>query len=131
MSFDLGEFDALTRAQQEGVEMELKHPTTGEGLGVVLRVASYESQRVKDAGRHQFDKALKAQTRGRAPTSKELEEVAHEKIVAAILDWRGMVLHGEDLPCTRENARRVVTEFPWVGEQVDAFAQDRSAFFPS
>lgn len=65
-------------------------------------------------------------------TMEEVESTANGILANAIAGWSGNFLYdGEALECTYENAVRVLEETPWLKEQVDAFAQDRSNFLAS
>lgn len=128
MTFDLANLAGLTEAQEAGTDLELKHPATGKPLDIVLRVVSYESERCKRVRRVAMDRALKSQGR-RQVTAYEIEESTRDLVASAIVGWSGMEYQGAALDCTPENVKRILTEFPWIGEQVDAVAQDRAAFF--
>lgn len=129
MTFDLANLDTLSTAQEEGVDVELRHPVTNEPLGVTVRVASYESERVRRVKRRITDRALKATQGRRQTTAEDLERSTREMVAAAVISWSGLVYRGETLDCTPANVLRVLEEQPWIGEQIDAVAQDRAAFF--
>ena len=43
-------------------------------------------------------------------------------------DWAGIVVEGETLDCTYENAVKLYGRFAWIMEQVDEFVADRANF---
>lgn len=131
MGFDLSTLDTGTRRKEDGVPVELKHPATGQPLGITITVASYESERVKAVARAMGNKALLQQKRNprKADTVEAIEERTFEIACAAIVSWEGLELDGKPLPFTRENARTVLERYPEIAEQVDTVASDRAAFF--
>ena len=38
MTTDLSEFDGLSRAQEEGLDVQIFHPKTGEDLGIIIKI---------------------------------------------------------------------------------------------
>lgn len=131
MGFDLSTLDTGSQRQEDGVPVEIKHPVTGQGLGITVTVASYESERVKAVARAMGNKALLQQKRNprKADTVEAVEERTLEIAIAAIVGWDGVELEGKKLPFTRENARTVLERYPFIAEQIDAVAADRAAFF--
>ena len=57
----------------------------------------------------------------------ELLEVRREKAVAAVVDWGGWTIEGEEAKCTEDNVRRLMA-FNWVMVQVERAMRARSVF---
>lgn len=129
MSFDISNLDGFTAALEDGTDVELKHPATDKPLGIVLRIVSYDSDRVRSVQRRQTDAAMRLRARNKAPTSDMLETNGREIMAASVVSWTGMEMDGQTLECTRDNVLAVLKRFPWVGEQIDAVGGDRAAFF--
>jgi len=129
---DLSSFEGLAQGFEEGVDVEILHPTTGAKTGLVVRVASYQSERVKRIQRRLANEALKEQKRNPRKVTKveEAEEKAHDIIVAAVISWEGFELGGKPLECTPENVRKVVSnpDLWFIAEQIDKAADDQAAF---
>lgn len=130
---DLTKFDGLSRKFDEGVEIEIRHPVTNEPLGMKVRVASYQSERVKKVQRKLANAALRDQKRNpkKPVTVEETEEKAFEIVAAAVLDWSGFERDGEALACTPENVLSVIenSDLWFISEQIDKAADDQAAFF--
>ena len=132
---DLSTFSGLSQRFDEGVEVEIRHPVTEKKLGLTVRVASYQSERVKKIMRRQANAAMKERQRNpkKAMTVEQAEERSHEIIIAAVVDWSGFEMKGEPLECTPENVRAVIEnpDLWWIGEQIDKAAEDQAAFIPA
>jgi len=129
--FDISSLDVV-KAANDGANVELVHPVSGEGLGIRVRVIGKDSD--------EFRRLIAAQSRrrvqrmakqGRGVKAPDQEEIEHENVdllAASTLGWEGMVYEGKELPFTRENAVMVYSKYPWVREQVDVAIGDRSLF---
>jgi len=127
-AFDLAFLDTAAVAEQ-GAELALLHPGTGKALGITIRLAGVDSDIYRKASRKITEKRL---NRGRVG-KLDLEAVEDEGLTvmaACTLGWSGVVVDGQELPCTRDNAQAVYRRFPWIREQVDAFMGDRANFLP-
>lgn len=128
--FDVSAFDAGLAKQEDGIEIEIAGPD-GSPMGAKVRVASYESDRVKAAMRKAANAALLAQQKNprKAQTVEDREAIALTMVVAAVLDWSGFTVGAKPLECTPENVRALCDKFPWFVEQIDKAASDRTLFF--
>lgn len=134
---DLSQLD-VSKAAEDGAIMEVRHPVTGEvvrfdpaegekiGKPFTVTVAGYDSERWKRASRAQLDKRLAAGRRQKV-TSSDLENDAIELLVAATIDW-SIKVDGKTPKCEPKVVAEVYRRFPWLREQVDAFAADRGNF---
>ncbi|MFV1944143.1 hypothetical protein VPH49_25475 [Pseudomonas luteola] len=119
---DLSSFFTRDRAEK-GAEMKLVAPTGDyirdeDGVYWTLTVAGTDSAKFKNA-------VKEAQSeRGRR------DDDGVEGTAALVLGWNRMILNGEDLPFTPENVKRVLTDYPFIREQVIAFAANRANFLP-
>lgn len=125
--FDFASRDCVQRAEQ-GAELEVIDPITGKSTDVFIVLAGADSpqyrntslmftrRRIRNGARSEFD-----------PEKLEKENI--EVLAACTLSWKGVVLEGKELPCTRENAVMLYTRFPWVKEQVERFVIDRTSYF--
>lgn len=130
---DLAKFNGMAKAFDEGVEIEIRHPATNEPLGLKVRVASYQSERVKKVQRKLANAAIRDQKRNprKTATIEETEEKAFEIVAAAVLSWDGFERNEETLECTPENVLSVVEDpnLWFISEQIDKAADDQVAFF--
>lgn len=130
MAFDLSTLETGRKKQDEGVEVSIKLPD-GSDSGMVITVASYESERVKRIAREIGNKALIEQKRNprKGDSVEAIEERTFAIAIASIVDWSGLEMDGKPLECTRDNIRMVLEKFPFIAEQIDAAAGDRTLFF--
>jgi hypothetical protein len=129
---DLSQFDGLAKSFDEGVEIEIKHPKTGAGTGLKVRVASYEGERVKRVQRKMANAAIRESKRNpkKIGTVEEIEEKALEITAAAVVSWSGFTLNGKPLECTPENVLTVLgnPDLFFIREQIDKAAEDQASF---
>lgn len=129
---DLSVFDGAAKAFDEGFEVDIVHPTTGKKLDMKVRVASYQSQRVRDVQRRLANANIRDQKRNpkKVQTVEEIEDHAVDVMVAAVLSWEGFERGGKAIECTTENVRAVLTnpDLWFIAEQIDAAADNQLAF---
>ncbi|WP_416355560.1 hypothetical protein ACLNGM_15080 [Aureimonas phyllosphaerae] len=128
--FDLASLDALKSNQDEGMELQIKHPISGDPIGLTLRVSGYESDVVKRLQRKQQNERL--HKRSKKVTVEEIERAGREVIVASVLSWQGdadFELDGQPIgECNKEAVEALIRRFPFIGQQIDDFAGDQSNF---
>lgn len=123
-TFDLASLDTAALCEQ-GAEMELTHPDTGAPLGVHLTLAGVDSKTWRKAAAALAEKRLAR--RGKV-TAEDVRSGGIEIVARCTLAWRGVVVGGQELPCTPDNARDLYERFPWIFEQADLFASDRGSY---
>lgn len=123
--FDLAALKT-TETHEEGAELELTHPTTGEPLGAFIMVVGTDSETYNKARRKMTDKRLKRKLS--KLTMEDVERENIEMLASCTKGWRGVVINKEEVPYTFANACTLYTEYPWIREQVDAFMGDRANF---
>lgn len=127
--FDLACLDTAALCEQ-GAELELTHPATGEPLGVYLTLAGVDSKAWRKATAALAEKRLGR--RGKV-SAEEMQAAGLEILARCTLAWRSGInsivrIDGEEMPCTPENARELYERFPWIFEQADRFASDRGSY---
>lgn len=122
---DLKNLD-VRAAADEGAELVLEHPVTGDPLeGVAIRVLGADSSAYRRAV-----KRIAERRHGKKRVSlDDMERQASELMAAVTVSWRNIEVDGEAIDCTEENAIRLYTDYPWIREQVDRFIADRANFF--
>lgn len=143
-AYDLGDMD-LAAAAARGAELELRHPATGQPIGILIRLAGADSQTYLDAQRRILD--LAARDGKRTVDSSVYERRAAELAAAVTMGWayksqkgarldsyervEGMIpWRGQELPFSDENAINVYLERRWIREQIESFINVRANFFP-
>jgi hypothetical protein len=133
---DLTKFDTKAAAQA-GADLHLNNPATGallyddeSGEAVAIQLLGSDSREYQAAGHRAATKRL--DQAGRSGRIKLTADELDEERLACLLDvttgWSYITVGGEHLECTRVNARRVYTDFPWIREQAENFVNDRGNF---
>lgn len=143
-SLDLDSLDTGT-ACDKGAEIELKHPTTSEGLGLFVTILGKDSQVFREHVKQDVNARIRrealASKRGKdvpPPTAEEAEEKATELLVICTLGWRQrnedgsfketITYKGEELSFNVPNAKTVYTNLLWFRRQVDEAIGDLENF---
>ena len=133
---DLAKFDTRKTAS-EGVAMVVRHPQTDEplvdeksGRPVTITLLGEDSDVYKQVSHRSSDERLKKRVKkGRIEIrTAEIERDALEVLVACTKDWDGIVLDGQGLEFTPDNARKLYTRIPFVRDQAAEFINDRANF---
>ena len=124
MTFDLKNHN-YTEIAEAGYEFELKLPGTGEGTGAFITVRADQSKTVKALGRKKYSeyklREQQAKRRGKDVedmTLEEAEELSIESAVVRIITWKNISENGKDVPFTKENAERILKEYPFIKDQI-------------
>ena len=127
--FDFASRDVAAKAE-EGAELEVLDPVTGEAVGAYITLAGADSvvhrKAVANISKRRFNNQKGFRNTGFDPERMEAESI--EILAACTLSWKGVTLEGAALPCSRDNAIKMYTRFPWLREQVEAFISDRSEY---
>ena len=130
MGFDLKANDVAAKGEA-GYEFELKFPGTFEATGAFIKVRGELSKIVKAYSRRKFEeyqrKLAADKRRGKVNDDislDEAEELAVESAVVRIISWKGIEEDGKEVPFTKENAERILTEHSWIREQVMEASND-------
>ena len=131
--FDLAALDTKSAAEN-AYEFELTHPVTGALLGVFLSVVGDDSHAVRELSMKSLHKMQrnKAQADKRGKpfefTLDEIESANADSATARTTAWRNVVLNGEPLTYSEDNARMLFTQYPWIGEQVISESKELGNF---
>jgi hypothetical protein len=136
----LDDFDVGTRSN-EGVEIELMHPTTGDGLGMYITIVGRYSEtyqaHIKKTANDQINKARKA-GRNKAVEVDQIQlaqDRGTDLLVACTTGWRTdegktMPFHGKHNEYSADAVRELYTSksLPWVRTQIDLAIADDTNF---
>lgn len=143
-SLDLDSLDTGA-ACDKGAEIELKHPTTSEPLGLFVTILGKDSQVFREHVKQDVNARIRrealASKRGKdvaPPTAEEAEDKATELLVICTLGWRQrnedgtfkdtITYKGEELAFNVPNAKTVYTNLLWFRRQVDEAIGDLENF---
>ena len=125
----------VSEVSESGIDIELVHPATGEGLDAWVRVRGKDSRTVQNHARkvvndmQKREKIAKGKNKDADMSIEELEMLAVERAVIRIISWRGIEEDGQPVPFTVENATRILKNDPWIREQVLENSDDLTGFF--
>lgn len=114
-----------------GKTYEVKHPKTGENIGIRLMMVSLEDESMRKVRRAISDRASKLQMRGKFLTAAEQERNWMDLLFTALRgwEWYGDVDFDKEKPAfTRENFDKICDRLPWFREQIDAEISEASNF---
>ena len=128
MTFDLATLDT-SKVAEEGAELLVSHPTTGEDLGIKITLIGTDSKTFRDISKSRATASLKKKSREIDLDQNESDAV--ELLAKCTKGWSGITENGKDIPFTHDNAVQLYTKYLWLREQIDRFMADRSNFLPS
>lgn len=126
----LGSFNTKISANN-GVDIDIPNPVTGEPTGFVITILGKDSDRYRKTEAEQRERAIRAaNTTGTFRMSPEaIEANATELIVACVKGWTGLVDEEEkEIPFTVDTLKNLLKESPYVREVLDRNIADRSLF---
>ena len=128
MTFDLATLDT-SKVAEEGAELLVAHPTTGEDLGIKITLIGTDSKTFRDISKSRATASLKKKSREIDLDQNEQDSI--ELLARCTKGWSGITENGKDIPFGHENAVELYTKYLWLREQIDRFMADRSTFLPS
>lgn len=129
MDFDLSSLDALQKNLDEGIALEIKHPVSGQPIGLTIKLLGYESETVKALQRKAANERIRNPRH--VVTAEEIESRTIRMQAATIKGWafaEGFTLDGKVPECNPTEAERLLRRFPFIAKQVDDAAADQARF---
>lgn len=99
-----------------------------EDVPVTIKVLGPDSDQMRKFQGTMLKSMMKKRKAGM--DADELERKMVSQLVEATVSWTGVMQNGEELECTRENARALYEKHSWLREQLMTFQQDRMNFLP-
>jgi hypothetical protein len=128
---DLNDLDTRAGSDQ-GFLLELLHPITREPLKAYITVLGKDGatfqQRHADIRRRRLDRI--ARGLNSAATVDVVEAEGIELTAACCQGWTGIKKGDADWPPGEANAIKLLTQYEWIREQVDAAIHNRANFLP-
>jgi hypothetical protein len=130
-SLDLAKFgEELKQSQEDGIEVVIKHPESGEPIGLKVLVAGPDSERQRKARQRAQNARIRA--RRMTPLSAAEQETETAKILGeSTISWEwsnGLTFNGAVPDLDVETAASLYRKLPFVREQIDMAAADRGGF---
>lgn len=134
--FDLNSLNTID-ACNKPAEIEIKHPVSGVGTGIFVKVLGKDSDAYRSRVRAMADESLRRQAIGKSGSGDtsidKLEAKNIDALVAATVGWRegddpALDLGGERLEFNAANARKVYEAILPIREQVAEAINDLGNF---
>lgn len=123
---DLAHFDDLVEGQDRGADLQIRHPVTGEIVPDMVFVVAGPDSDTQRRARIKFSDELLA-FRG-TPPADELNRMEIERLARCVVSWR-VTRDGNPVEFTHTNVIRLITNFTFIKEQLEAFAASRVPYF--
>ena len=120
---------------EDGFDLVLQHPITGDDLDGVIRVRGDKSRAVQQFSRKRITEMQKRERiqKGKGKdtdlTIEELEAMAVESAIVRVISWKNIKKDGEELPFTKENAEVIFKDYDWIRQQVMEASEELKNFF--
>lgn len=124
---DLGAFDPQA-ISDAGVWVDIKR--AGEPTGIRIKVAGPFSARADDFHRNKY-RQVRADNKGKEFDANDpafVREMTIQGAAHMTLDWEGVVVNGEPLKCSNDEAVKLYRKHYWIATQIDAAAGDQRRF---
>jgi hypothetical protein len=135
MAFDI-KLDDFSKAAEQGYKFELKLPT-GAGSGAYLVIIGDQSATVRNFSKRKFQeyqqRVQQAKRRGRDVedmTLDEAEEASVEAALVRLIDWDGFTEDGKAVKFSKEKAKEILTQHPFIREAIISESQEVLNFTP-
>lgn len=120
---------SLTPASE--ILINIKHPATGEPIGVTVSIMSIDDERMKPIKRQIQDRKLKLEQRGKNFKAEEIEENGFDLAFRAMLgwDWGDNTFEGKKPEFSKAFAYVVFAKLSWFHNQImEAISEEKSFF---
>ena len=131
---DLASID-LQAAADEGIEVKLQHPATGEylldeeGDHLTITVLGKDSTTWQNAAKRVNTRNANRYKDRKIP-STAMEAALYEILAESTVKWsKNLEFDGAALKCTKDNAAMLYEKRNWIAEQLMEAAADRSSYF--
>lgn len=111
--------------------LEMKHPRTGEELGISITIMGFNDPRMKNIRKQFANEEFQRQRRNKADTANDAEKRGRKLCWNAMLgwEWRGdATFHGEKPEFTEKSFNDIIEELEWFGSQIDTFITEERNF---
>lgn len=126
---DLQKLDSV-KGCNDGAECPILDPRTQLPTGIVITVYGPDSDLVQRLRREQSERAFAAMrgNRRRRLDQEAIEKEGLEFLARITKSWTGVEEGTTPIECNFDNAYSIYRRYPWLRQQVDDFAGDRTHF---
>lgn len=111
--------------------IEIKHPRTGQPVGLSVTLLPDSHPSVRAASRKAMNERLASRSKA---TAERIEGTRLDMLVAAVggWEWAGdLNFRGQKPEARPEAVREVLTSLSWIADQIDSELGDQTEFFRS
>lgn len=116
-------FDTDPHHEKEGVWLKFS-----ETIGFRIKPFKASNPQVKKAMSTHFKPYARMIENGTLEDRKEREVMAKVFVAASLVDWRGIIIDGQETPFDKELAIKMLTDKEALFEQLFSYAQDFKNF---
>lgn len=125
---DLSSFDEAKKKHEEGIDVPILGPDGKSELGFTIRVAGPDSERAQKAQEELADELIEQENLTRLK-AREAAQRGIRYLAKITLGWvPSVVVDGQDLAYSEENAEKLYRRHRFIREQVDRAAGNRARF---
>ncbi len=110
---------------------EIKHPVTGDDLGIKVIMVSIDDPRMKKLKREIANRSQQLQMRNKAFTAEDLEKNFRRVVFTALVgwDWYGEVEFDGRKPAFNEHEFNAICDrLPWFQQQLEERLDEKASF---
>lgn len=112
--------------------IEIKHPSTGDDLGITVTLVSMNDPRMSAIKRRIRVQRLEQERRGKAINVDDVEKNETDLLIGAMTGWSWngeTVFKGSKPEFNEKNIKEVFKELPWFKDQIAEALGDEKGFF--
>lgn len=98
----------------------------GKDVPVTITVLGPDSDKMRQFQSNMMRSMMKR--RKASMDADDLDRKMTSQLVEAVVSWQGVMMNGEELDCTRDNAKVLFDKHRWLREQLLGFQQERANF---
>jgi hypothetical protein len=122
---EIGEI-CTREAHEEGAELNITHPATGEVTDFYINVLGPDSRAWRKAIKTDFTRLLS--NKGAGISEDDLLDSDINKLAAITSGWRGLQRDGKDVEFSLAECKKLYNDSPQVMTQVDVFVGNSRNF---
>lgn len=125
---DLAKYD-ITQKANDGADLVLEHPVTGEKLDAVLTLVGHDSDLYSNKIRDIAQKQINNKSKSKSVDFANAERQSAELLASCTIGWKNIEEGGKAVPFSKDACFQMYLKYKWIREQVDKFVGDRGNFF--
>jgi len=101
--------------------LKVRHPLNGSETDITIELYGADTKHYRSA----VNSLAKSRSKNKSSaTMEEIEDAALTLLADCTASWNNIEENKKQLPFSKENAKRIYSELPWLRKQVDSFIGD-------